>query len=573
MARSIFFSSVDVARAIRYVLMEGALVGLSATAAFAETVSFLDTALPVDSVAEVDATHVTISLGSERFLTLKDQAGARVATIYASKPELARKLPWTTFVALVAKAAGGAEREFAKVALHGALTSSQLSEEEVRDLLAEVTSTSPGRKALVEELASTTTPIQEQSACNALVYVGGEGAGIKQLVSSSLGWMEERCPGLLESACKKSFQDGDPESAQRYLDTLTTLFSAENPNVQAATVASERLRAAQDAFRSGSIEKFEVSMRVISMDPLLKDGFSTIAPTMTLAFAQKQLEENQAGLALRALATLDFSYRSNAHHEVLSKILSSITVQDAAVFTNSSVQKALWSYSSKDESIRGAYIALLSALIRGVASGSDAEIGIVLLSNLRELRPDPSAQNNELRVVLGEALLKQGNREAGSKLLAEAGVSTSSALTWARFVVPLLVGVFGAFVAAMIFRRRTKVAETSQPQGQEERTVNEDNSEDDSDDERPSRNFVSYTRNPASVKELSEYEELLAKFSLEVGAKSTDIKLAYRNAVKSYHPDLNPDGGQREADMFIDITKTYERLLELHQERERRGEN
>lgn len=73
------------------------------------------------------------------------------------------------------------------------------------------------------------------------------------------------------------------------------------------------------------------------------------------------------------------------------------------------------------------------------------------------------------------------------------------------------------------------------------------------------------------MREVSEYEELLGKFSLQVGAKSSDIKLAYRNAVKSYHPDLNPHAGQKEADMFISITKIYERLLELHQEREKRG--
>ena len=42
------------------------------------------------------------------------------------------------------------------------------------------------------------------------------------------------------------------------------------------------------------------------------------------------------------------------------------------------------------------------------------------------------------------------------------------------------------------------------------------------------------------------------------------IKLAYRNAVKTCHPDLNLQAGEADAAKFIKLTKSYERLLQLH---------
>lgn len=570
--RLFLISPYDVVRAIRASTIVAVLCGFSVVGAEAETVTFLGKALPVDSVVDVDATHVTITLGSETFITLKDQAGRRVAALDAANPDRARKLPWAHFAALAAAAASGPERDFAKIASRGVLTSADISDNELHEFLAEVTSAPPGRRIVAEELAAQTSPVRESSACNALVYVGSDGAVVKDLLRSSLSWMDERCPALLQSACQKAFQEGDTETAQRYLDTVNFLFSSESSAVQAMKIASERLRAMQDAFRSGQLERFESSLRVVSMDPVLKGGFATVAPTITLAFAQKQLDEKRAAAALRIIAMLDFSMRSNAHHEIVSKSLASITVDDASVFSIPSVQKLLWSYSSKDEEIKRSYIDLLSKLIREASGSSEAKIGIVLLSNLRELRPDPSAANNELRVVLGESLLKQGERDAGAKLLAEAGVSASNSLTWARFVVPFVVGIIGVLAALFIFRHKERTRDDSQESPQKKATGAHDNSDQESQTGRSARSFVAYARDPiAASGEASEYEELLAKFSLQVGAKASDIKLAYRNAVKSYHPDLNPDGGQREADMFIMLTKTYERLLELHQELERRG--
>jgi hypothetical protein len=71
----------------------------------------------------------------------------------------------------------------------------------------------------------------------------------------------------------------------------------------------------------------------------------------------------------------------------------------------------------------------------------------------------------------------------------------------------------------------------------------------------------------ASYSDFDEYGECLSKFNLEKGATLSEIKVAYRNAVKSCHPDLNPRATTADTEQFIELTKFYEKLIELHRDR------
>jgi hypothetical protein len=72
-------------------------------------------------------------------------------------------------------------------------------------------------------------------------------------------------------------------------------------------------------------------------------------------------------------------------------------------------------------------------------------------------------------------------------------------------------------------------------------------------------------------KELDEYGDCLSKLNLEFGASLPEIKNAYRHIVKTLHPDMNPKASREDTNKFIELTKTYERLLVLHEEREKRS--
>ena len=51
---------------------------------------------------------------------------------------------------------------------------------------------------------------------------------------------------------------------------------------------------------------------------------------------------------------------------------------------------------------------------------------------------------------------------------------------------------------------------------------------------------------------------------LRTGASFDDVKAAYRQLARKYHPDVNPDD-QRSHDRFIKVTKAYEALLDILQ--------
>ena len=67
---------------------------------------------------------------------------------------------------------------------------------------------------------------------------------------------------------------------------------------------------------------------------------------------------------------------------------------------------------------------------------------------------------------------------------------------------------------------------------------------------------------------LNEYDQLLLVFGLKKDPTPHEMKYAYRQAVKTCHPDRNPNADKAMSDRFIETTKQYERLLELHEARE-----
>ena len=64
----------------------------------------------------------------------------------------------------------------------------------------------------------------------------------------------------------------------------------------------------------------------------------------------------------------------------------------------------------------------------------------------------------------------------------------------------------------------------------------------------------------------AEYLEVLKFFNLNPQVSIAEIKLAYRQAVKAVHPDLNQGAPADTTEEFICITQRYERLLELHEQ-------
>jgi hypothetical protein len=56
---------------------------------------------------------------------------------------------------------------------------------------------------------------------------------------------------------------------------------------------------------------------------------------------------------------------------------------------------------------------------------------------------------------------------------------------------------------------------------------------------------------------------LLAQLGLSPGATEKEIKQAFRQVAKSVHPDMVQVGDAKASDEFIELTRAYERSLEI----------
>jgi hypothetical protein len=254
--------------------------------------------------------------------------------------------------------------------------------------------------------------------------------------------------------------------------------------------------------------------------------------------------------------------------------MSQLTFADRGIALNSGVRKLLSSYSSKDDLVRRQYLSTLEAWIRLSLDEHNLAEARGLFDVIKELRLDPSVENDTLRGDIAESFIDRGDDHSADALLTE----LRTELPWSyRFrlllkrdiymftmvalgcVVVLRWGLIALdFVGRKIIARRAaQKAERLAARAAERERYHSQFAED-------------YLRAQAFV-DVDEYAAALTKFRLRPTASLADIKNAYRHVVKTLHPDLNSGSSKEDTDRFIELTRTYERLLVLHAEREQRS--
>jgi hypothetical protein len=249
------------------------------------------------------------------------------------------------------------------------------------------------------------------------------------------------------------------------------------------------------------------------------------------------------------------------------------------------MQGVLWAYATKDPALKPLYIGLLERAIERVSEGTDISKGAVLLVGVRELRPDPSPENDTLRFMLATAAGENGQWEQAEALMK--GVKTTIPRRVRVMLYckrhPLVVAIPVALLACLTFlwvrvkrtQRRVvagvKSTARSSDTGSTVAQGREYSTEQSTEFERDKvESLHSLSKSMRESRNQEEFDALLRVFGLNPNATMTEIKIAYRHAVKSCHPDRNPKGDEKTSDRFIELTRQYERLLVLF--RERQGE-
>ena len=219
-------------------------------------------------------------------------------------------------------------------------------------------------------------------------------------------------------------------------------------------------------------------------------------------------------------------------------------------------------------------MATLEDWINRCLDEDDPGQALSLLQNLTELRLDPSPANDTLRGAIAEHFVDKGDDEAANRVLRD----IRTELPWVyRFRLLLkrdmyvlimvslgyVVVVRWAFMLINLIRRRNTARRIAQEAEKRAAEI--------AQREWYHAQFADDVLRAEGFLDIDEYAAGLKKFKLTPGASLKEIKNAFRHVVKTLHPDLNPRASEDDTRVFIDLTRTYERLLVLHAERERRA--
>lgn len=333
----------------------------------------------------------------------------------------------------------------------------------------------------------------------------------------------------------------------------------------------------------------------ISQLPLESDLMAVLAPFQVDAAhrsARAALSAGQAGEALLAIAKLPLERCTETTHSLVLESLERLSPDDGLGYLrDAELRDFLTRWSKVAPTIATALTAMVVRLGGELVRGSDP----AALSELLSEYPVSDGENDALRRAQTKALLArgmlQGARESAGQIR-HYSIIDSATFMWLGLdggtLSALCYGLSLVLaIALLVIRIRRRRSPDSDSGGEQSNvraaasatSVNTINSRYtrgdatqrsvDGDGERiASGAFSGFgvgKLQPGSTSR-SEYRRLLAKFGLTEVAEVKDIKHAYRQRVKSVHPDLNPNVTSADRDEFIELTRIYERVLALRAE-------
>ena len=561
----------------RGVILGSLLFAFSPGVARGETVAFQGRSFEVDRLVALPDGQATVEVDGQIFLASEKSVGQRVFRFYAENPQL---LPAGSIDSAYGTFVASLSQGDALTAIQGVLLSDEVPEKLRGAFFAGLGSSDKEGDLLVTALRRVGGAESDpRIACIALPYLSPRGiAEVQKLLSSDLSWIARVCPRKLVQMAQDELIRGDRDRGASLLSFVGSFFKGRSEIAQAAEASAETLRIVRESFTSSDADRFESALRGASFDPLIRDYYQTSQGDFIAEFSSHALSTQQPAAALRGLSDLDFAYRDNRHHELMLQAIRSLQFNDATVLSIESVRRMLWAYSTKDPGIKDEYVSLLRSFVEEAIQNGNPAQGASYLDILKDIRVDPSPDNDELRGLLAEGFVDSDDLSSAENILN----SVRTSIPWIirfrlllkldRYVLLMVLLGFAVVVRWMVkiaFKRGTPQIKRNQ-----DSTKHEGSKARKGKARGARKKFKGVDANlkKSTYKGLDEYNDCLAKFNLQPGASLAEIKNAYRVTVKSLHPDMNPNATKDDTTRFIELTKTYERLLALHEERLQRGD-
>ena len=477
--------------------------------AMADSVSYQGIALPVTSLGKLGHGQVAVAVFNQAALVSESQVGRRVVLLYTSSGRL-HDLSLQSIGELLVAASADGDGQLTAALLTALLRDPIISHEDVVKIVQQMTATELGRRSLVEALREVVPQSTTDRVCPIIFQLNVQ--ELESLVLQGRELLEPlvRCRSYGFDLAAQDFTQGRIEPGTQRVQQVVALMqgdASERVELLAWLSSVSMVRKSEAALDN---KTFEQHLEILRVAPLTARLAPSITKQLALAFAERALAQGQAVLTLRIIANLNFNERTTKHHELL---LRALDLQPAAVMQSMAeptIKTALLLYASKDEQIAAKIAPLLYA---------QAELS---------QRP---AESILLRIK--------------------------------RALVPISLASGVLLLLLFIFIRQRRQSRQRQEHSRAQALHSED----------PNRYEAELApKQPRAqgagveVRLSAEYLEVLKFFNLNPQVSIAEIKLAYRQAVKAVHPDLNQGAPADTTEEFICITQRYERLLELHEQ-------
>ena len=552
--------------------------------AYGDTVEFQGGRFPVDSLTRQGNGDVLVEVDGHSWLTPPDKVGPSVAEVFVQAPELGRKMPWSNYVDYLVRVVPSASRDPVELAVRAVLTSEVFRNGEVELLAKRFSSSAEGVEILERSIRFVVVEGRYRPTAVCIASIQLDRRRRMALGDAGIlpGTMRLSCGIFAVELARQAFLSGELSASEDVLRAALELFGAESNRESDLQVAADRMSNFALASSGSDVGKYVSAFQILAADPLMRGAISAATPGLVRQFAEKALEQGDGVSAIRVLLLLPVEQRTPSSHEIVIEALSAIAPSHSDLLLDPKIQQMLWAYSNKDGIIKERYLDLLERATEELGQGHDLSRGSELIANVRELRPDPSSENDRLRFILAGAAAEKGQLTLAQGIMAGAKTKIPWSLKLSFFlrrntffVITPVILLCGLIFLRLERRRGVKklVKRHRDAQCSSRNDANDaegDQIVDDIDFERQKKESLHrIAKAMQQGRGLEEYDQLLLVFGLQKGATPHAMKYAYRQAVKTCHPDRNPNADKTMNDHFIEITKQYERLLELYEARQR----
>jgi DnaJ-domain-containing protein 1 len=536
--------------------------------------------LPVDQISTVDSKNSRVVIQGKVYLVAKEQVDDLVVKQSLNDKTIVQKLNHGALVAFTDRSLGEDNLEYAVAGLRAMLLHAQISKDQWLEFLA----INREHQVFIAAL--------KQVVGDASIWPGVNSA-IKIPILFELGiadpeWVSNSNPNAALSLSNEfhSFSETyvtEVIRARKFsrlgqiAHFLRELFGVEDPLFHQVRIIVEQLERFKQALQTRDAAALEITLLSLQKYQEQRQLLYPYFVEEIHRVARECIDSGAASQALALLALIDISFRTQTTHVLAKLCLERLSGGEALILDQPTVKRFLLALSQFDSSLKELFEKKLVAQFRAALSKQDIAQAERVISMLASARPDPNLANDQLRIEYAQILRDWGaypqsqaqlrKVQTGLPFLVRLEIFTSDYLGISLFNFIALI-ISGALLAALIVIRLSAFI-AARKQAAEQEIAKEKSSafakfqfgKEQQQSEDDTFSSPGFRRMQKVSPERAEYLRCLEVFGLAGDVSFKEIRQAYRQAVKTHHPDRQGEG--LATDKFVDLNQTYERILEI----------